>query len=357
MSLLTDLVSTLDNRSLRGIATAVGEPEQSVAQGMQSAIGTVLGGMANKAQNPDALQGLLNLLPAGARDLSWSNLASSVTDPGSSLASAGKRMLSTLFGGSESAVKGALGTETGLSPTVTSSLLTMAAPMVMGFLGRRVRDEGLSMAGLGGLLQREIPAIRNVLPASLTHLLWDREERTTTTTVEPVVAQSVVKERSSTGWILPLILLALIPSFLWLFHHARRPMTTVVVVPRSGIANRVVPTTAPLPAKINLYFDTGSSTLRPDSQAKLNEFAHALAPSQDARVTVNGYTDNVGNAHSNLQLSQQRANAVVGDLEGKGISTSRVTSQGYGEEQPIADNGTAEGRAQNRRVTVEATGH
>src|SRR5262249_43910421 len=141
MSLLTDLFSTLDKRSLGGLASATGESEQTVARGMQSAIGTVLGGMASKAQNPEALRGIMDLMPAGLRDVSWSDLASSSTDPSSPLMSAGRHMLSAIFGTSESAIAGALGTETSLRPSIASSLLAMAAPMVMSFLGRRMRDE------------------------------------------------------------------------------------------------------------------------------------------------------------------------------------------------------------------------
>jgi len=357
MSLLADLVSTLDNRSLRSIASAVGEPEQSVSRGMQSAIGTVLCGMASKAQNPEALQGMLNLLPAGARDVSWSNLANNIGDTNSPLIAAGKHMLSGLFGGSQTAVTNALGHEIGLGPGVTSSLLTMAAPMVMSLLNRRVREEGLNMAGLGSLLQREIPAIHSSLPASLTHLLWGREQEVVSAST-PVVAQTVVREKkSAAGWLLPLILLALIPSCIWLFHQMRRPHTVFVIPPRAGVAvpvrpqaNRAVPTVA---HRIDLYFDNGSSRLRPESQARLNEFVQTATATKDAHLVVNGYTDNVGKPAANLRLSQERAKTVASNLEGKGVPENNITVQGYGQEQPVADNGTAAGRAKNRRVSVD----
>jgi hypothetical protein len=264
-------------------------------------------------------------------------------------------MLSAIFGTSESAIAGALGTETSLRPSVASSLLAMAAPMVMSFLGRRMRDEGMSIAGLGNLLQRETPAIRAATPASMTHLLWGREPEVTTGT--PVVAQTVIKERSHAGWIVPLILLALIPSFIWLFHHARRPVTVLVVPPRSGMANRAnraMPEVHRIPTGADLYFDTGSARLRPESQATLNEFARALTSNPDVHVMVNGYTDNVGSANGNLRLSQERAEAVVADLVRRGISENRLTARGFGEENPVADNGTADGRAKNRRVSVGA---
>ena len=149
MSLLTDLFNTLDKRSLGGMADTLGESDQTISRGMQSALGTVLGGMATKSDNPTFLRKMLDMAPSGMGDVSWSSLASSVADPNSSLMSAGKRMLSTLFGGSEGMITRALGTGTGMQPNVISSLLGMAAPMVMSFLGKRVHDEGMSMGGLG----------------------------------------------------------------------------------------------------------------------------------------------------------------------------------------------------------------
>lgn len=74
-------------------------------------------------------------------------------------------------------------------------------------------------------------------------------------------------------------------------------------------------------------------------------------------MTVDGYTDNVGNAAQNMQLSQQRANSVMVDLESKGISADRLTATGHGGDNPIADNSTEVGRAMNRRVSVDVSEH
>jgi K(+)-stimulated pyrophosphate-energized sodium pump len=110
-----------------------------------------------------------------------------------------------------------------------------------------------------------------------------------------------------------------------------------------------------LPENVDLRFDTGSSNLRPESQEQLNNIAADLTAYPDIRVKVGGYTDNVGSAERNLQLSQARANSVVAELVRKGISPDRLTAEGYGQQNPIADNSTAEGRAQNRRVSVNVT--
>jgi OOP family OmpA-OmpF porin len=360
MALLTSLLSMLDKRNVGAIAGALGESEQSVSRGLQSSIAAALGGMVTKADDPSTLSKILDMAPKTSGDTIWSQMTNSVSDPNSPLMSSGKRVLGTLFGGSEGAVTNALSADSGLRSGVMSTMMALAASLVTSFLSKRVHDEGLTMSGLGSLLQREGPAIRNALPASVSDLFWPRA--TTATAYSPVVAQSVQTESSSNRWILPLILLALIPGLFWLFNHARRPMPTQinaveVPAPISGTANRALPDVGEIAKpkvheNLDLRFDTGSTKLKPESRAQLDSFASDLMADRDARIKVGGYTDNVGNHKHNLDLSQRRANRVMAILILKGISPSRVTSEGYGEENPVADNGTAEGRAQNRRVTV-----
>jgi outer membrane protein OmpA-like peptidoglycan-associated protein len=355
MSLVTELFSMLDSGKIGEIAGALGESDHSVAQGMQSAIGTVLGGMAGKSGNPEMLQKLLDMAPAGLGGTLSSNLSSAMTDPNSSMMSAGKRILSTLFGGSVGSLTSALGSGTGLGTGATSSLLGMAAPMVMSFLGRRTLDQGMSMAGLGGLLQREAPAILSALPAGVSNLLAPGVRAAAGTV--PVVAQAAAPARSWGSWILPLVLLALIPA-LWLLTHPRR---TVVVVPPapSGAANRVVPE-APvpsLPANLTLHFHRGSLAMQPDARGQLKDFVDALAANPNARISVNAYTDNTGNAAANLRLSEQEANAVKEALIRMGVGGDRITATGYGDQNPVADNATAAGREANDRVSVEVSDH
>lgn len=101
----------------------------------------------------------------------------------------------------------------------------------------------------------------------------------------------------------------------------------------------------------SVLFATGKSVLLPQAQQRLGEVVKALK--EDKRhITVVGHTDSQGADDMNMKLSQARADAVRNYLVQQGVESSRVGAQGMGETQPIADNETAEGRANNRRVEI-----
>ncbi|MCK9617030.1 MAG: OmpA family protein [Lentimicrobiaceae bacterium] len=102
----------------------------------------------------------------------------------------------------------------------------------------------------------------------------------------------------------------------------------------------------------SVYFDTGKNILKKESKMKLNELVTILKNNPNLKITVEGHTDNVGKDEMNMKLSQKRTNIVVKYLVDKGIDKSRLTSQGYGETKPVADNKTRDGRAKNRRVEL-----
>jgi len=102
----------------------------------------------------------------------------------------------------------------------------------------------------------------------------------------------------------------------------------------------------------DLLFATDRADVRPDLQADLRAVARNLQQYPDSRVEVIGHTDNVGDAAYNQDLSQRRAASVLAVLRNAGVPSGRMYAIGRGEDQPIASNLTAEGRAQNRRVEI-----
>jgi outer membrane protein OmpA-like peptidoglycan-associated protein len=103
----------------------------------------------------------------------------------------------------------------------------------------------------------------------------------------------------------------------------------------------------------NIFFDSGKSVLREASNTELNRLVKLLTDVPTLQIEISGHTDNTGSATINEKLSQDRAQAVVNYLKGKGIDTGRLTAKGYGSSKPIASNATKFGRQENRRTEFE----
>lgn len=106
--------------------------------------------------------------------------------------------------------------------------------------------------------------------------------------------------------------------------------------------------------RVALYinFDIDKATLRPDAQPIIAEIDKLLSADPALKLSIEGHTDNTGSADHNRQLSTARARSVLGALVGLGVDPARLSSQGFGPDRPVADNGTEEGRAKNRRVEL-----
>jgi outer membrane protein OmpA-like peptidoglycan-associated protein len=106
----------------------------------------------------------------------------------------------------------------------------------------------------------------------------------------------------------------------------------------------------------NVFFNTGSAELQPASTIELEKLVQLLSDNVGLRIEISGHTDNIGKAADNLTLSNNRAKAVVNFLIQKGIAARRLTANGLGATQPIADNSTEEGRSMNRRTELKVLG-
>jgi OmpA-OmpF porin, OOP family len=105
---------------------------------------------------------------------------------------------------------------------------------------------------------------------------------------------------------------------------------------------------------IALYinFDTGKSIIRDESKPIIEQIVQMMKSNPDLKIGVEGHTDNVGTPASNKTLSEARAKSVVSVIVSQGIAADRLSPSGYGQDKPIADNNTEEGRAKNRRVEL-----
>jgi len=103
----------------------------------------------------------------------------------------------------------------------------------------------------------------------------------------------------------------------------------------------------------NIFFDVNKFDLKPQSTVELDKIVQLLKDNPTLVIQINGHTDNVGKATDNQLLSENRAKAVVAYLGSKGITATRLSSKGWGDTKPIADNKTEAGRAQNRRTEMK----
>ncbi len=101
-----------------------------------------------------------------------------------------------------------------------------------------------------------------------------------------------------------------------------------------------------------ILFNTGKATINSQSDVVLNDILNILKQYPNAKFTVEGHTDNTGSSSLNQRLSEQRANAVKDYLVFRGVDSSRLVAQGFGENKPLANNATREGRERNRRVEI-----
>ncbi len=99
-----------------------------------------------------------------------------------------------------------------------------------------------------------------------------------------------------------------------------------------------------------IKFDSGKATLKPESMGVINEIVKLMKQHPEIKFSIEGHTDSDGDTDFNQNLSEQRANTVMTKLIELGIDAERMASKGFGEDVPVADNGTSEGKANNRRV-------
>ena len=105
----------------------------------------------------------------------------------------------------------------------------------------------------------------------------------------------------------------------------------------------------------NVTFETGKASINPGFNTTLVAVADVIKEYKDTNVEISGHTDNRGNQQANQILSEQRAQAVASSFRRSGVADKRLKAVGYGPNQPVADNGSDEGRAANRRVEIFLT--
>jgi OmpA-OmpF porin, OOP family len=393
--ILDSLMGMLGPQVVGPVASKLGESPETVQRGLQMGSAAMLAGLASKAGQPGFLNQIFGLVtnPAntsGALSGITSNLGSVMSGVTSSpLGSLGGQFLSSIFGSNMSSVTDSLSRSTGLASGKMGSVLSMAAPLLLGVIGQHVRQNGLSASDLGNTLKAEAPSFQRFLPAGLSSMLGGA--------TSAAAAAPAKVAAAGNRWLWPLVILALLViGAIWYFNRAKEPVSNAVQtasnaasnagaavssalgdffktklpdgvelnIPQFGIENKLISflndSSKPVDTTTwfnfdRLLFDTGQATLQPSSQEQLGNIAAILKAYPNVHVKIGGYTDNTGDAAANLALSEARAKNVMDALVAAGIDPSRLESKGYGDQYPVGDNNTEDGRAQNRRIALLVT--
>lgn len=385
------LKDQLNDNLLGKIAGFLGEKKPGVTSAVAGAIPTLLLGLLKKGAEPSGAGNLVEMLQQGKHDGAILDNLGSVLGGGAAttdLLSTGKTLLSSIFGDKAGGIGDLIASAGGISKSGGSSLLGMLAPIVMGFLGKTLKSEGgFNAKGLMSLLLGQKDFIKAALPAGVTNLLGvgNLDDLGRQTMPEPPAPKKKIWP-----WII-LIILFLLLFWLWRscstqtvqetakkageqvsdtmtalgkFFAKKLPNGVELNIPQFGVENKLIEfiddANRPVDDKTwftfdRLNFDTGKATLKPESQEQLKNIAEILKAYPKVMIKLGGYTDNTGDPQANLRLSQQRAETVRGELVRLGVDAGRLKAEGYGQEHPVTDNSTEEGRAKNRRIDIRVT--
>jgi OOP family OmpA-OmpF porin len=399
-SMLAGVQELLTPSFLSRVSTQTGESEAAISKGFTAVVPTLLASIADRSTDTGFMSRLVSLATNTASEGDFLTRSPKAISEDTALESGsgiGGWLSGLWSGGSASAITNAIARYAGVRASSASSLLSLGGPLVLGYLGRLMRSDNLDGPKLAQRLQAERGTLAAALPAGFTALLPSAslpsaQVRQAYDEVIPRdIPPAVPHERSRAGaWLWPLALIALaIAGLLWWSGGARTPErsqaadtasravdstgATVrtlaralpggvkMTVPAGGMEDRLIAYLAAPTGRgafdfDRLEFETGSTSLTSRSRAQIADIARILNAYPQASVQIAGYTDNTGNETDNLALSRGRAEAVMNALRENGAPAANLTAEGFGSQNPVADNSTEAGRARNRRVTLSVTG-
>jgi len=389
---LVDLVKGyLTPDVIQQVATHVGESPVATQKALTGIVPTLVGALTNTASTNQGAQQLVRMLDDGRYDGSVLDSVTSLFGGGvttQTALGAGKGILDSLFGPKISSVGDLIARFAGVRSESASSLLALAAPLVLHVLGKQRASIAPGAASLASLIGGQKTVLAGMMPPGLNSLLgWSGlTSETSAIGSSPAGAASRVTEEvaraargvSRPSWVLPVMVFgalavgalawlswpttptAPVPQAVRKLSELQLPDGVKISVPEGSfnfsVANWLASTTdTSVPKRFlfeDLNFETGSTGLTTESNATVNSLVAVLKAYPSVSVALEGHTDNTGDPIANKTLSVDRAVAVKELMVKGGIPASRITSAGYGQENPVAQNDTEQGRAKNRRLEL-----
>lgn len=318
---------------------SIGQPIDKTKAGLMSVIPTLLNGIMSKGSTPAGAASLVDMAKKQNFDLN--------TLPDESKLSAGNEVVNNIFGSNLNSIVSRMGEKTGLDNSAISKMMGLAAPLVMGVIGSKVKNEKMSSTGLMNFLS---------------------QQKTTLTGLGGTVGAPGKLSSQNVPWG-KIGLVALILLGLWLWWLGTQNKTIVPITTSTPISMTTATIgdlrgflqagdISELPKKFrfeNLNFATGTVALAAGAALELDQIAADMKEYPAALVQVQGFTDNVGDLEANRVLSTNRAEVVKQQLVARGVEPDRIEVLGLGSARPIGNNATAEGRALNQRIEFVVT--
>ncbi len=413
---LAEATKSLISKDLITKASAFfGESETGISKALSGVIPVVLGGLIDRSATHEGAAAVANMATEQHQAGILDTLHNFFDNNSESLLNKGAGLVNNIFDSKVSAIAGLLSNFSGVKTTSASSLLCMATPVVLAFLGKNASTNNLNANGIANMLSNQKDNISASIPAglSLGSIFGPAIPPAKTITAAPIhhVEELAQEDGNGLKLLLPLLLLVLVAAGAWYLmgnHDDATTKTASTIAPapteKAAIAtvaasrvdtsgnyiynlgkmvtidlpngagtlavgensteNKLYKFLADSTSKIdtvkgnwfeftNVRFKTGGTQIDSISASQLKNMVAISKGFPKAQFKLGGYTDNTGDAASNISLSQKRSDAVLLELKKLGASANAISgAKGYGPAFPIGDNATAEGKAMNRRVAI-----
>ncbi|MGZ3789106.1 MAG: DUF937 domain-containing protein [Bacteriovorax sp.] len=332
----------------------LGQSTDKTKSALMSVIPALMNGIVSKGSTPEGAASLVDMANKQNFELS--------ATPDESKLSQGNEVVNNIFGNNLSSTVSKIGESTGLNTSSITKMFSLAAPVVMGVIGSKIKNEKLSSSGLMNFLSQQKSALSGFTSGASGFSEVSGGVRG--------IQKQVASRNIPWGKIGVAALILLGLWFWWLGarNKVTAPLTKVtttiptikIVTPSLNELSNFMRTgtAAALPKKFHfehLNFESATTTLAAGAEAELDQIAAAMKEHPASRARLEGYTDDIGDIEANKTLSVSRAMAVKDQLVLRGIAPGRIDAVGFGASNPIADNTTAEGRAMNRRIEFVIT--
>ena len=415
-NLLDTVKGLFTGNLISSAASSLGESEGGIQKAISGAIPSLLAGLVSKAGSQEGASGILDLAKQAAGSGILSNISGFLGNDNNNLIGKGAEMLKGILGDKAGGIASIVSNFAGIKHSSASSLLSMAAPVALGALGKHAEENNLNAGGLMSFLNSQKSSIMSALPSGLGSIAGLLGLGGATEAVAGTAhAAAPVHHEETAGngggsmkFLMPLLLAILAVALaIYLFKgcgtgsnkeatvtedttakvqpakepafipapaaagtremfKVKLPNDTVLDVYKGGIEDKLVAFLGTDYKKLgedslkktwfdfdNLNFKTGSADLTTESQLQVNNIAAILKAFPAAKIKIGGYTDKVGDEAGNKKLSDARAKAVQAALAKAGVGNQVTGAEGYGSALAVYGKDAPESdRVKDRRVSV-----